>query len=92
MTGAFGRSGEREPGEEGERERVRETRGGAWCRPGHPDDEGEKQEVAGRCDRGRTHGRARWRVPLSSWRKEGDDWCWPVGLAGLLGQNGWAAR
>ena len=26
------------------------------------------------------------RVPLSSWREEGDDWHWPVSWAGLLGQ------
>ena len=32
------------------------------------------------------------RVPLSSWREEGDDWRWPVSLVGLLGQNSWAAR
>ena len=40
---------------------------------------GEKQEVA----RMRAGGE---RVPLSSWREEGDDWHWPVSWAGLLGQ------
>ena len=40
---------------------------------------GEKQEVA-RMRAGDE------RVPLSSWREEGDDWHWPVSWAGLLGQ------
>ena len=56
-------------------------RGGAWRRAGVPGDEGEKQEVAGRVA-ARTE-----RMPLSSWREEGDDWhgqlagpaCWAAG-------------
>ena len=63
------------------RGRAREVRGGAWHRTGVPGDEGEKQEVAGRVA-ARTE-----RVPLSSWREEGDDWhgqlagpaCWAAG-------------
>ena len=50
-------------------------RGGAWRRTGDPGDERGKQEVA----RMRAGGE---RVPLSSWREEGDDWHWPVSWAG----------
>ena len=43
-----GGSRERDPGEGGERERVREVRGGAWRRTGVPGDEGEAREEAAR--------------------------------------------
>ena len=85
------RAGERErerAAEEGRpRERVREVRGGAWHRAGHPGRRGSeagRQEVAGRVRARRGH------MPLSSWREVEDDWHWPVGWAGLLGH--WAAR
>ena len=68
-TGEFGRERERAKGKrEWAQGRAREVRGGAWRRAGVPGDEGEKQEVAGRVA-ARTE-----RVPLSSWREEGDDW------------------
>ena len=78
----------RDPGEEGEQERVREVRGGAWRRSGRPGRRGRGQ--AGRWLAGRVAARA-GRVPLSSWREEGDDWhcqsagpaCWPLGQARL---------
>ena len=61
--------------------------GGAWRRPGHPDEEGRGQ--AGREAGGVAPMRAGGeRVPLSSWREERDDWqrqsagpaCWAAGL------------
>ena len=67
---------------------MKEVRGVALHRARDPGDEGEKQEVAGRRGPSRPRGRARRRVPLSSWREEGDDWRRPAGWAGLLGR--WA--
>ena len=74
-TGAFGRERESE-GEEGmgtgESERGAGRRMASFGRSRR---RGEKQEVA----RMRAGGE---RVPLSSWREEGDDWHWPVSWAG----------
>ena len=67
-TGAWPRERERRGKRELAQGRARVVRGGAWRRAGVPGDEGEKQEVAGRVA-ARTE-----RVPLSSWREEGDDW------------------
>lgn len=50
------------------------------------------EEVAGRQEVAK-HVRARVdHAPLASWREVGGDRRWPVGWAGLLGQNSWAAR